>query len=173
MATNHLSYTLPNWELCALVDLLHHMEQLWGMNKIQLQWNGWYKLLQLCIPLGKLLAIKEGYKLAETSDCIPVISEARKDPLSTLHLERLLFLVAAFTVCISRWNGKSSGGLVFSQPRWLWPFLSSGACFLSIYACGLGSRVALEDWIMKLVATGIYFWSPHPPKREKVKNSPF
>nr|POE68778.1 hypothetical protein CFP56_53919 [Quercus suber] len=42
-----------------------------------------------------------------------------------------------------------------------------GACFLSIYACGLGSRVALEDWIMKLVATGIYFWSPHPPKREK------
>ena len=51
---------------------------------------------------GELLAIKEGDKLAEMSDCIPAILEARKDPLSTLHSERLLFLVAAFTVCISR-----------------------------------------------------------------------
>ncbi|KAF3947003.1 hypothetical protein CMV_026802 [Castanea mollissima] len=45
--------------------------------------------------------IKEGDKLTETSDCIPIISEARKDPLSTLYSERLLFLVAAFTVLVS------------------------------------------------------------------------
>ncbi|KAK9983654.1 hypothetical protein SO802_033179 [Lithocarpus litseifolius] len=74
------------------------------MNKIQLQWNGWYKLLQLFIlhTFGELPAIKEGNKLTETSDCIPVISEARKDRLSILHSERLLFLVAAFTVRVPR-----------------------------------------------------------------------